>query len=130
MDIADRLQEFLDYLQLNTHQFAKELGYERSEKIYGILHKKFKPSYDTLMDILLRFPELSAEWLFRGEGEMFVRKEPVSQQTLEMGLLKEKLRSLESLQTEKDKQLTDKERMIAILEKQVNLLEKMLSIPK
>lgn len=122
MDIADRLQELLTFWKLNPNQFAKELGYERPEKIYGILNKKFKPSFDTLMDIVKHYPQVNANWLLRGEGSMFMEDEKSNSQTT--SLEAQKIKWLEAQLTEKDKQLADKERIIALLEKQIKLLEK------
>jgi hypothetical protein len=122
MDIADRLQELLNIWKLNPNQFAKELGYERPEKIYGILSKKFKPSFDTLIDIITQYPQVNANWLLKGEGSMF--KETEAPGSPSSTLEAEKIKWLEVQITEKEKQLADKERIIAILEKQIALLEK------
>jgi hypothetical protein len=124
MDIADRLQQLLGVLKLNPNQFAKELGYERPEKIYGILNKKFKPSFDTLMDIVTHYPQVNANWLLRGESSMFTADEKSNSEAT--SLEAQKIKWLELQLAEKDKQLTDKERMMAILEKQVALLEKIV----
>ncbi len=47
-----------------------KLGYERSSKLYKLLKKEAKPGFDTLDDLLMAWPEVSAEWLMRGEGPM------------------------------------------------------------
>ena len=124
MEISDRLNELLLVLKLNPNQFAKELGYERPEKIYGILNKKFKPSFETLMDILLRYEQVNANWLLKGEGRMFQDEQQAISNASNNTLEAQKLKWLEAQIAEKDKQLADKERIIAILEKQVALLEK------
>ncbi len=122
MDIADRLQELLTFWKLNPNQFAKELGYERPEKIYGILNKKFKPSFETLMDIITQYPQVNANWLLKGEGNMFNQEDKPSSPSA--SLEAQKINWLEVQITEKEKQLADKERIIALLEKQILLLEK------
>ena len=71
MDISDRMSALLAALNMTPYQLAKELGYKAPEKIYTIINRKSKPGFDTLTDIFTRFPELSSEWLMRGEGEMF-----------------------------------------------------------
>jgi hypothetical protein len=125
MQIGDRLNELLSVLKLNPNQFAKELGYERPEKIYGILNKKFKPSFETLMDILQCYQQVNANWLLRGEGNMFKEdKKPIEENNGVNNLEAQKVKWLEVQIIEKEKQLTDKERIIAILEKQIALLEK------
>lgn len=74
MDINDRITALVNELGMSAYQFAKELGYDRPEKIYTILNKRNKPGYDTLADILNHFQQVNAEWLMLGKGEMFKPK--------------------------------------------------------
>ena len=71
MEINDRIMALVNELGMSAYQFAKELGYDRPEKIYTILNKRNKPGYDTLADILSHFDQVNAEWLMLGNGEMF-----------------------------------------------------------
>jgi phage repressor protein C with HTH and peptisase S24 domain len=75
MDINDRVATLINKLDMTAYQFAKELGYDRPEKIYTILNKRNKPGYDTLADILNHFTQVNAEWLMLGNGEMFKGEE-------------------------------------------------------
>lgn len=75
MDINDRVATLINKLNMTAYQFAKELGYDRPEKIYTILNKRNKPGYDTLADILNHFTQVNAEWLMLGNGEMFKGEE-------------------------------------------------------
>lgn len=68
--IQIRLKEFIEYLNVNTNEFAKRLGYERSDKVYFVINGKTKPSFDMIQDITKTFVELNIEWLISGEGEM------------------------------------------------------------
>jgi phage repressor protein C with HTH and peptisase S24 domain len=74
MEINDRIMALVNELGMSAYQFAKELGYDRPEKIYTILNKRNKPGYDTLVDILSHFQQVNAEWLMLGKGEMFKPK--------------------------------------------------------
>lgn len=74
MEINDRIAELISHLGMTPYQFAKELGYDRPEKIYTILSKRNKPGYDTLADILRRFDQVNAEWLMVGKGEMLKKQ--------------------------------------------------------
>jgi phage repressor protein C with HTH and peptisase S24 domain len=70
MEINDRIAALIAHLGMSAYQFAKALGYDRPEKIYTILNKRNKPGYDTLVDILSHFDQVSVEWLMLGKGEM------------------------------------------------------------
>ncbi|QHT70953.1 hypothetical protein GXP67_32055 [Rhodocytophaga rosea] len=74
MEINDRITALVNELGMSAYQFAKELGYDRPEKIYTILNKRNKPGYDTLVDILSHFQQVNAEWLMLGKGDMFKPK--------------------------------------------------------
>ena len=60
---------------LSAYQLAKNLGYEGPQKLYKLVQNKSKPGYETLMDILDKYPELRAEWLMRGMAPMLVTDE-------------------------------------------------------
>lgn len=76
MDLHERFAAFLADKGLSVNQLSKELNYERPEKLYSILRQRNKPSYETLLDLLTRYPELSAEWLMRGVGSMYGTEQP------------------------------------------------------
>lgn len=72
MELHERFAAFIADKGITVNQLAKELSYDRPEKLYSILRQRNKPSYETLLDILTRYPELSAEWLIRGQGNMYI----------------------------------------------------------
>ncbi len=71
-DISERLKQVIDYLGFTKNEFAKKLGYNRSQVIYDIIKGKSKPSYD----FFFRFKntgfseKINTDWLITGEGEM------------------------------------------------------------
>lgn len=70
--ISERIVKIIDFLKVNPNEFAKKLGYSRSQAIYDILNGKSKPSFD-FFDKLLHseYSELfNIDWIISGEGEM------------------------------------------------------------
>jgi transcriptional regulator with XRE-family HTH domain len=66
--MKDRLEELLSTLQLSSAQFADIIGVQRSS-ISHIMSGRNKPSFDFIHKILLKFPEIDADWLITGRGE-------------------------------------------------------------
>lgn len=71
MEILQRIKDLIDAKGLSVNSFAKTIGIAQTT-----LNTYFKlnryPAYETLHAILHTFPDVSAEWLMRGEGDMFV----------------------------------------------------------
>ncbi len=69
MDILQRLKEILDYSGHSVRAFAIKCGIAQTT-----LDKQIKGlrsvSIETVMSVLYAYPEISAEWLMRGEGPM------------------------------------------------------------
>ncbi len=76
MGIKGRLDLIIKHLNISGRGFAKECGL--SESYYKTIGEGI--GADKLNKILSRYPELSARWILRGEGEMF---EKVSQNYFE-----------------------------------------------
>ena len=71
----------MQHYGLSAYQLAKNLGYEGPQKLYKLVQNKSKPGYETLMDILGKYPELRAEWLMRGDEPMIRTDRPPSPPT-------------------------------------------------
>jgi phage repressor protein C with HTH and peptisase S24 domain len=71
-EVSERLLQVIDFLGSNPNDFAKRLGYERSQAIYDMLKGKSKPSFDFFEKLLSsEYSELlDLEWLVTGKGEM------------------------------------------------------------
>lgn len=65
-----RLQQLINTLDVSVLEFARQLGENRGEKVYHILHGRVKPRFDTLEKIMLAYPQVNGDWLLRGEGLM------------------------------------------------------------
>ncbi|HHT21896.1 MAG TPA: helix-turn-helix transcriptional regulator [Bacteroidales bacterium] len=65
----ERIEKIMDKLQLNATQFASEIGI-KSPTLSHILNGRNNPSLDVLKRILLRYPNISSDWLILGNGPM------------------------------------------------------------
>lgn len=66
---TDRINHLMTFYELNSNEMAKQVGGSRT-KIYNAINGKTTPGFETLEAILETFPDVSAEWLMRGQGEM------------------------------------------------------------
>lgn len=66
--IGDRIKELVADRQMSTYEASKLLGYDRASKLYKLIANEVKPSYDTLLDLLRTWPDVSPDWLLTGEG--------------------------------------------------------------
>lgn len=81
MELKDRIAEIMKQTSLNTPAFAKLIGAKTPQAVYDLLSGKTKTlSSDMLVKMLSCFPQLSAEWIVTGEGDM--NKPSVSQTSL------------------------------------------------
>lgn len=78
MDEKQRIEKIMEAVQLNSGQFAIQIGIQNST-LSHILNNRNKPSLEVLKKILQRFPSISSDWLILGQGAMF-RQEFKSQE--------------------------------------------------
>jgi phage repressor protein C with HTH and peptisase S24 domain len=69
-DTGGRIKQLLEHYNLSTYEANVRLGYGRASKLYKLLKNEVRPGYDTIVDLLASFPELSADWLLTGAGPM------------------------------------------------------------
>lgn len=67
--MKERILELLRHTGLTATRLADEIGVQRSG-ISHIISGRNQPSYDFMVRILERFPEISADWLLTGKGNM------------------------------------------------------------
>ncbi len=70
MYISDRIELLIRENELSSSAFADRVGVQRSN-ISHILSGRNKPGLDLLQKILKNFPEVNANWLITGQGEVF-----------------------------------------------------------
>lgn len=72
-DVLQRVTQLYTQLGLSKSSFAREINLKQMT-VNQYLNGERKFSFEFIQAILMRYPELSAEWLLKGEGEMY--KEP------------------------------------------------------
>ncbi len=72
--IYDRLKELIAYSGLSQNKFAKKTSIDSGLMSNMLSGSRF--GIDKLIQILNAFPEISSEWLLRGEGSM--QREPAT----------------------------------------------------
>ena len=58
MSVTERFNLLLAKLGMNLNEFGRALGYERTDKVYNIVKRRFNPSFEVLADISRSFPEV------------------------------------------------------------------------
>jgi transcriptional regulator with XRE-family HTH domain len=67
--MKERLQQILELYDLTPSRLAEKMGVQRSG-ISHIMSGRNKPSFDFMIALLKLFPELNANWLLTGEGDI------------------------------------------------------------
>lgn len=67
--MVHRITKLIESTGLNPTAFAAKIGVQQMT-LWGQLNGKRKLSLETVLAILSSYPELSAEWLMRGTGDM------------------------------------------------------------
>lgn len=73
-DVFNRLSKFKEVTGLNLNAFAGRIGMKHAT-LHNQFHGKRELSLDTVINTLSAYKELSAEWLLRGNEEMFITNE-------------------------------------------------------
>lgn len=73
MDISERIKMLIDEKHMSANSFAKEIGV--SQRTLSNYINGRTPSLDFVLIVLSHMSELSAEWLLRGKGSMFLSDE-------------------------------------------------------
>ncbi|MEE4197367.1 MAG: helix-turn-helix transcriptional regulator [Bacteroidales bacterium] len=77
--MRERILAFLKENQLSATRFADTIGVQRSS-ISHLLSGRNKPSFDFIEKTLLAYPELNAQWLITGKGEMYTHQKTIFDQ--------------------------------------------------
>lgn len=67
--MKDRIIQVMEREGMNPSRFAEEIGIQRASMSH-ITSGRNNPSLDVLMKILERFPNVNADWLLFGKGNM------------------------------------------------------------
>ena len=78
--MKERFEKIMEYAGVSPKKFAEILGIERSN-VSHITSGRNKPSLPVVQKILKCFPDISAEWLLFGEGNMLKTNNPGATQS-------------------------------------------------
>ena len=67
--MKNRIKQLIEHENVSSAQFAIEIGIGASS-LHHIVSGRNNPSLDVIQKILARFPEINAEWLINGNGNM------------------------------------------------------------
>jgi len=65
MSITERIKQIIEYKSISVRKFCIEIGVSN-----GFLDKVKDIGCEKVLKILKTYPDISAEWLISGEGEM------------------------------------------------------------
>ncbi|MBN3034020.1 MAG: helix-turn-helix transcriptional regulator [Bacteroidales bacterium] len=76
-DFRERIRMIMEHEGLNARELAAALDVQASA-ISHILSGRNNPGLEMVQRILIRFPEISADWMILGEGPMtkYLREQP------------------------------------------------------
>ena len=92
-DFGKRISQIIEHYELTLTDFSAQIGVSRGS-IYNLMSSSVWPGLGLIMAIVKAFPEVSMEWLMRGEGAML--KDGVVNYD-EVGALRAKVKALEDL---------------------------------
>ena len=107
--MVNRISKLIESTGLNPTSFAAKIGVQQ-KTLWNQLNEKRKLSLETIEAIVENFPDVSAEWLLRGNGSMLKGQEDADNERRISNLIdvitmqQETIRNL----TEKIKQLQNK----------------------
>lgn len=100
---GDRLAEIMQDQDISGYQLAKDLGHSRADTVYNIVNKKQYANLKLIVELLLLFPEVNANWLVMGQAPKYQKNQ---QQRQEEG--QTFVRSIRAMADEYEQCLKDK----------------------
>lgn len=92
--MVERIKSLISHLGLSTRGFALNCGI-RQNTLSNQLNGVRELSLSTITAILSAYPNVSSEWIMRGEGEMF-KVEAINAKSETIALLNERIKELEN----------------------------------
>ena len=92
--------QFLEIKGITKYKFYQETGIAN-----GILSQKNGLTEENIEKFLLTYPEISAEWLMRGEGDMYVTGKSPKEDGSDANSLERRLAEIEKKQEIRDKEM-------------------------
>lgn len=120
--IVDRLKLLLQTFGLSENKFATEIGV-RSQTLNTYTSGKRSVSYELVDKILGRYPQVSAEWLLRGIGQMFC---PTETKDINEMFDSKPQKGQPLTDTDKDKIIVSQQETIASQQETIRLLQNII----
>ncbi|TDB62370.1 hypothetical protein [Arundinibacter roseus] len=124
LDIYECIEFLMESKKMTVYGLSKTLGFEKPAKLYTILNRRTKPSFDTLVSITRRFEDVNGDWLLRGTGDPFLIKNTpntlITNPITEIEVLHERTKNLE-------KQVADRDEVIDLLKQQIMILREVIN---
>ncbi len=122
--IGARVKELMLHLNKNQSTFGESIGVSQTT-VRNIIYSISLPRHELIDKILKAYPSLSADWLVRGEGEMF-KTNTKSTTSDSADYLMETLSKIEKSFMkdidEKNRMIDDQRFIIETLKKQIEIL--------
>ena len=99
--MKSRIKDIINDEGLNSAQFAGEIGIAPSS-LHHIISGRNNPSLDVIQKILLRYPQINAEWLINGKGKKY--KNLVQGKLFDIPLEEDKIEDLNKLSESKSEE--------------------------
>lgn len=96
MSINQRIQDMMYYLRISRLDLAKSINTTQAAISKWINHPNSTIRSDTLENLLNAYPEISAQWLLTGKGEM-IKKPPDLPLDEQLQAAEEKIQLLKEL---------------------------------
>ena len=93
--MKERILALLKDKQISATKLADMIDVQRSS-ISHILSGRNKPSFDFIEKILIAYPDLNAQWLITGKGEMYTHQKSLFDQNFQSSEEHKNLTSRES----------------------------------
>ncbi|MGC9375930.1 MAG: helix-turn-helix domain-containing protein [Bacteroidales bacterium] len=93
--MKERILALLKDKQISATKLAEMIDVQRSS-ISHILSGRNKPSFDFIEKILTAYPDLNAQWLITGKGEMYIHQKSLFDQDFQSSEEHKNLTSRES----------------------------------
>lgn len=120
LDIHECIEFIMQTQGMTVYALSKELGFDKPAKLYSILNRRTRPSYETLVSITRRFEDLNGDWLLRGTGSAFASSKENDPPNNSTELLHERNRSLQT-------QIADRDETIELLKQQIMILREVIN---
>lgn len=86
MEIVERIMELVVLKAKSKREFSSMIDIEQTLFNNYMIGKREGMNFDIVDAILRTFPEVSAEWLLRGEGSMFIEQASPASNVIPAGM--------------------------------------------